>query len=256
VSMKVGGVQATAVFIGPVPPARDPLERIGDVADAPSQEREQLARIDHLNPMADNPSREENIVPNSRPTPKAFSLAIASRPQPAVNSLEAPPVETLSRPTPAPLLIGNLPAPPAPPPPSRPPVPPAARAPAAPRSGRLIWTGHLSKNGVLTIVGNHASSGALTGAIPGRPVRISLYPAKLTNDGLSVYSLSQKYPPGYTEPPGIHNGWNKASYFRDPRLAGALKALEEPNSNNGWKKLVLRNDGVNLSILLIEWSSP
>jgi hypothetical protein len=120
----------------------------------------------------------------------------------------------------------------------------------------LIWTGHLSKNGILTIVGNHASTGVLTGAIPGHRVRISVYPAKLTNDGLSVYSSSQRYPPGHAEAPSIHNGWNKASYFRDPRLAGALKALEEPNSNNGWKKLVLRNDGVNLSILLIEWDLP
>jgi hypothetical protein len=150
-------------------------------------------------------------------------------------------------------LIGSLPAVP----PVKPPAPssPTPPAPATPHSGTIIWTGRLPNTGVLSINGNRASTGALTGEIPGRPIRVNVYPAELTKDGLKVYSSNPKYPAGHSEPPAARNGWNKTSYVRDTRLAEAVKIVEPPRAENNWNRLVLRDEGVKLTILLIEWET-
>jgi hypothetical protein len=52
---------------------------------------------------------------------------------------------------------------------------------AAPQSGRLVWRGQLESNRVLTIQdGRYPSSGSLTGALPGQPVRIEIEPQGVT----------------------------------------------------------------------------
>ena len=96
----------------------------------------------------------------------------------------------------------------------------------------------------------------MTGALPpGQPVRVRVYPAELTNDGINVYFASDKYPAGHSEPPGPANGWNKTVYVRDPRLAGAVSVLEYPGEKNGWNRLVLRGEVTKLSVILIEWDT-
>ena len=64
-----------------------------------------------------------------------------------------------------------------------------------PSSGMLMWLGKLDKNGVVTIEGNKASAGTLTGSLPGVPVTLE---TDLTNIG-------------FAEMPSPSNGWKKVS---------------------------------------------
>jgi len=128
------------------------------------------------------------------------------------------------------------------------------RPTASSRTGAVIWTGRLGKSRILSIDKNHPSTGSITGAFPpGQPIRVRVYPAELTNDGLKVYSAIDKYPAGYSEPPGPGNGSNKTLYVPDPRLAGAVSVLEYPGSKNGWNRLVLRGEINKVSVILIQW---
>jgi hypothetical protein len=77
----------------------------------------------------------------------------------------------------------------------------------------------------------------------------------LTKEGLKVYSANPKYPAGHSEPPAARNGWNKTSYVRDARLAGAVKVIEQPRAENNWNRLVVRDEDAKSSILLIEWDA-
>lgn len=81
--------------------------------------------------------------------------------------------------------------------PSQTAVPPAATAAryTGPSSGMLMWSGKLDKNAVVTINGSSASSGTLTGTLPGVPVTIE---TDLTNIG-------------FAETPSPSNGWKKVS---------------------------------------------
>jgi hypothetical protein len=49
---------------------------------------------------------------------------------------------------------------------------PGPLAYSGPRSGTINWSGQLEKDGVITIEGNGASSGSMTGGLPGVPVSI------------------------------------------------------------------------------------
>jgi hypothetical protein len=54
-----------------------------------------------------------------------------------------------------------------------------------PAPGEMIWRGELAKDGVLIIQdGSYASTGTLTGALPGVPIKIDLEP----KEGLAVVS--------------------------------------------------------------------
>jgi hypothetical protein len=77
---------------------------------------------------------------------------------------------------------------------SAPPSSTAARY-TGPSSGMLMWLGKLDKNGVVTIEGNKASAGTLTGSLPGVPVTLE---TDLTNIG-------------FAEMPSPSNGWKKVS---------------------------------------------
>lgn len=66
---------------------------------------------------------------------------------------------------------------------------------SGPSSGMLMWLGKLDKNGVVTIEGNKASTGTLTGALPGVPVTLE---TDLTNVG-------------FAEMPGPSNGWKRVA---------------------------------------------
>ena len=45
---------------------------------------------------------------------------------------------------------------------------------SGPKQGTLVWSGNLEKNSVLTITGSQASSGQITGELPGAPVSVRL----------------------------------------------------------------------------------
>lgn len=139
------------------------------------------------------------------------------------------------------------PAPPAHTPVSSPPVY------SGPVSGKAIWTGRFPKSGPLTLEGNHASAGYLNGALPGVPVRIAVYPGRLTAEGITLYSSNPNYARKVVEPPGAQNGWNKTVYSFEPKLAKDIAVVETPNPQNRWNRLVLRSTNFNLSLIILEW---
>ena len=127
-----------------------------------------------------------------------------------------------------------------------------SKGPAQPGTGRLIWTGALPKNALLSFSADGASSGILNGRLPGDPVKITLHPAELVEGGIAVYSKErQRF--GASEPPSAWNGWNVVVHDWDPRRITEVNVVQAPSPANDWKRLVLRNGSQNLSVLVVEW---
>jgi hypothetical protein len=130
--------------------------------------------------------------------------------------------------------------------PTRSPDPPQLRA------GRLIWTGSLHKNAVLSITPAGASSGVLNGRLPGVPVKISLEPAELVDVGIAVYTKDrQRLANG--EPATAWNGWTVVFYDWDPKRISEVNVVEAPGPDNAWKRVVLRNGNRSASVLVVDW---
>jgi len=138
------------------------------------------------------------------------------------------------------------------------PASPPVAAPAQPRSpapvtGKLIWTGDLGRNAVLTIAGKKPSSGFLIGELPGGPVQVGAYPAELSPDGLRVLTSNPKLA---TEPrveaASAANGWNKTHYIYDPRAVRDVIVEQRPEPANP-TRVVLRAGSRKLSVVVIEW---
>jgi len=120
------------------------------------------------------------------------------------------------------------------------------------RGGRLIWTGSLHKNAVLSITPAGASSGVLSGALPGVPVKISLQPAELVDGGIAVYSKDPERS-GTAQPPSAWNGWKVVIHDWDPKRIAEVSLVEPPGPANNWKRLVLRNGNRNVSVFVVNW---
>lgn len=180
-------------------------------------------------PVPSPPVIEQLVLPPSNPVASAPIQVPAPAPQTASHPPAGAPVATA-------------------------PTPPKAR-PAMPSSGRLIWTGRLEKRGILTIDGKRASTGALNGELPGVPVRITVFPADLTAEGITLYSSNPKYAKGTVEPASPLNGWNKTSVKWEPAIANSLTMLEVPTTQNDWKRLVIQSDSPKVSMIILEWSA-
>jgi hypothetical protein len=137
---------------------------------------------------------------------------------------------------------------------SPPPVPrePAPRY-AGPESGRIIWTGELPKNGILSIQEARASLGVLTGRLPRQPIRVRAYPAELSERGITIFTSDPKHARGIREVPSRENGWNQTTYKWAPGRAADLSIVEGPGAGNDWRKIVLRNDSRRLSMIVLDW---
>src|ERR1039458_10767400 len=101
------------------------------------------------------------------------------------------------------------------------------RARRRPQTGKIIWTGKLTRGGTIQILGNRASQGHITGGLPGVPVRVQVFPSELIQDGLRIFAAD----PGSISPPeapGAQNGWNRTVYVLNPRKAGEGAILETP----------------------------
>jgi hypothetical protein len=120
------------------------------------------------------------------------------------------------------------------------------------RAGRLIWTGALRKNAVLSITPSGPSSGVLSGSLPGFPVKVSLQPAELVEGGIAVYSKDPE-PSDAEQPPSAWNGWKVVVYDWDPKRIAELNLVEPPGPANNWKRLVLRNGSRNVSVFVVNW---
>jgi proteasome lid subunit RPN8/RPN11 len=129
---------------------------------------------------------------------------------------------------------------------------PHRAAEQGPRAGKIIWAGRLTRRGTIQILGNHASQGHLTGALPGAPVRVVVFPAELTQDGLRIYTADPKLV-GPSEAPGSQNGWNRTQYVLNARQAGDIRVVEAPGTQNSWNKLVLRAERGDYSIVVLRW---
>lgn len=85
---------------------------------------------------------------------------------------------------------------------------PAARtavrtAPTA-TTGTLVWSGELAINDDVTITGNSASSGSVSGALPGVPIQLEVHPATVS------VTVSPSAENGYRRM-SLHNGGRKQS---------------------------------------------
>jgi hypothetical protein len=120
------------------------------------------------------------------------------------------------------------------------------------RTGRLIWSGTLRKNAVLSFSPEGASSGVVNGRLPGVPVKISLEPAELVDVGIAVYTKDRKRL-ATGETPGAWNGWTVVFYDWDPKRISEVNVVEAPGPANDWKRLVLRNGNRNASVLVVDW---
>jgi hypothetical protein len=139
---------------------------------------------------------------------------------------------------------------------ANPPVPAAvAKIPAytGPRSGRIIWTGVLRRHDVIEIDGSRASNGSVVGGLPGVPVSLSVLPAEFTRDGLIAYTANQAKAE-VTEAPAKSNGWNALRFRVDSPRARQLVILEDPNRSNDFKRVVVRNEGKNYSVIVMDWN--
>jgi proteasome lid subunit RPN8/RPN11 len=131
---------------------------------------------------------------------------------------------------------------------------PAATVPASVTvaSGRITWVGKFPKNGRLVIEHDHASAGALTGALPAVKARVSVYPGDLGSSGLTLFTADPRYAQPLSEKAGAENGGHPTTYTWDPKRAAGVQVLEQPGPQNGYK-LVLESSIPKLSVVVLEW---
>jgi len=127
-------------------------------------------------------------------------------------------------------------------------------APRKPKSGRLIWTGSLSRHGVVEFEGSTVTVGSVLGALPGVPAKISVYPAEFKDEGLVVY-MTDASRHNRTETPGPLTGWNRLFFVWDPERGKQITNLEAPNASNQFARLALRNDRRSCSVIVVDWSA-
>jgi proteasome lid subunit RPN8/RPN11 len=211
-------------------------------------------------PAKDLPSAPEltasrSASANAAQSRQASSLPVTAPPR----SVQVPPPAPAPAPAAPPPRQAQTSLPPLPGGPIRQPAAPSAggSAPASvatpsPQSGRLIWTGELPRNGILTLDGGRASAGALIGQLPGVPVRISAYPATLSDRGLRVHTGNTSFTQPRLENPSASNAWNRTEYVYDPKVYRELIVEQVPSAAEP-RRLALRAGGRNLSVIVIEW---
>jgi hypothetical protein len=229
------------------PPALEPPAVI------PASERVERLEPDVVEPIVDrrppvqaaSPPTQKNSANVDRVSPPRRLVVI---PMPA-----APPAEPVSLPAP-PLIAGNTPVAGNTLVAHLPSLGPLAqpRPYSGPRSGRLIWTGSLTRRGVVEIEGSHASIGSLIGGLPGVPVTYGVSPAEFSAVGLVVYT-GDSAKAGRREPASRANGWNATRFEWSPERAGQIAVLETPNASNEFRRLAVRSDARTCSVIVIEW---
>lgn len=193
------------------------------------------------------------VVEPSQP-PKEPVIARTFEP-PRMAVKQQAPVVLNTTPSPGPLEIEpKAPALPfavpaaAPPPPA--PAPPVEHA--GPRSGRLIWTGDLARDALLTLTASKASTGWVNGKLPGFPVTITAHVARLVAGGLEVYTDNEKRAET-PEAPSAENGWNTVVYKYDAKGGPDVRILDAPRAENGWSQIVLQNGKRPVSVIVFDW---
>jgi len=224
-----------------------------------SASREAPKPSDHPPSVAEKPREFVVSVPLTTPgaARRKFNAPVASASRSAAQAtdLAAPPViaESLPPSIATPVQRFSPPAENLAPPP-KPAVAPAPPPAATPVSGRLIWVGHLPKNQEIAINGKSCSTGTLTGELPGKPVKISISPGDLSNDGMVLYTANSQYANSVIEPPSTQNGWRRTTYTWNPKYANDVTVKEAASLQNQWKGMVLLIRNPKISVVVIDWA--
>jgi hypothetical protein len=105
----------------------------------------------------------------------------------------------------------------------------------------------------VTIQAKRASTGNITGALPGVPVNISVYPAEFSTGGLSVYSAKPSHQGNNSvEARSAQNGWLQLRYLYDPARAGDAQVASAPSSANN-QTIQLKAGSRPVSVIVIAW---
>jgi len=219
-------VPATHASTSPIVPANPPT-RETHPAPQPNSESEWV-----------EPEVEQ--VPPPAPTRQWLGPAPVSAPRPL--ELPAPPVVTTASPEAVANILPHMATPVA--------LKPVDRGPA---SGKIIWTGKLTRGGTIQILGNHSSQGHITGILPGTPVRVQVFPTELTQDGLKVFTADAKSIIA-PEAPGAQNGWMQTTWVLNEKKAGDLRIVEEPGQANGWDRLTLKAERGDHAVIVLNWN--
>jgi proteasome lid subunit RPN8/RPN11 len=222
----------------PAPPK--PAETV----HAPREREHEAQREATVEEHVRNESVQRTPVVSASP-PRKLVLPAASIPSPAEPLVLTPPAITGNTPPPITTFIPRLPVP-------TPSPAPAKAADQGPRAGKIIWTGKLVRRGTIQIVANHASKGHVTGSLPGTPIRVQVFPAELTQDGLRLFTSDPKSV-GAPEAPGAQNGWNRTVYVLSPRQASDITIVEAPGQQNAWSRLTLRAERGDHAIIVLHW---
>jgi hypothetical protein len=189
------------VETAPAQPPVTPVQPPSTQTQPPSKAYQPPPQGGGQRPVYATPS---GAIPPSRQEAPAQQPAYTPPPQqtqPAAPAYTPPPSRPPSQPVEErqPILRPERSYPPAPVTPAQPQTtaPPASTAAryTGPSSGMLMWSGKLDRNSVVTIDGSSASTGTLTGSLPGVPVTLE---TDLTNVG-------------FAEMPSPSNGWKKVS---------------------------------------------
>jgi hypothetical protein len=241
-------VEETARFLRPGQSAASPTAGVAGAKQAESQHRADTSQTSsgQLPHATDTPAVSARLIVPFRAPNEARQMT-ADMP-----AIAPPKIDDVPAAVPADLTSVLGPASAPPPAPVAPAAPPRPIIAAPPASGRIIWTGRLAKNGRLVVEHNHASSGAISGALPAVAARVSAYPGDLTASGITLFTGDLKYAQPLTEKAGAENGWNPTTYTWDPKRAAGINVLQQPGPQNGYK-LVLESDIPKLSVVMLEW---
>jgi len=269
-------VEEVARFLGPPEPLQPSTAAAGTLLPTPAPERPAVSppasvaqlpakppqlpiakEVVPIQPKSDTPLPANPQIPEKSTPARVEQVAQVAQavPQTAPATVPAtslPPAETVTQPAAAP------------PPPvvEKPIAQPAVSLPANPAPakppvatvGRLIWTGQLPKNSTVTITGRKASAGALTGELPGKSVRIAVYPGDLSAGGIVIFTPHTQYAKPLAENPSAQTGWNKATYTFNPQRSGDVIVEESPGAQNGWNRMVLRSKTGRFSVIVVDWT--
>jgi hypothetical protein len=121
------------------------------------------------------------------------------------------------------------------------------------KSGTIVWSGNLSRRGVLEIERDRASAGYLNRALPGVPISVEALPGEFTPDGLLAHTADPQDTGAAREAASPENGWNAIRYTYDPKSARDISVLEPPTAQSGWLRLTLRSESRDHSVIILRW---
>ena len=120
--------------------------------------------------------------------------------------------------------------------------------------GRLIWTGELQKNEIISFSASGSSRGVLNGRLPGFPIKVNIQPGEVIDGGIAILTNDASRA-GVNEPSHARNGWDVVTYKWVQRPIPEVRVVEPPGPSNNWGRIVLQDTDRNLSVVVVDWQS-